>query len=1114
MENFFRSIPGIGQYFGGEYEHKLLFVPDADHEPDVDHEVSEPALFRFLLNEETTEDIKRAEQAEIPDMLKVLKDIKKESKITEFETHQCSIGSRGNAIKVFHVFIVFKTTCETDGDYWWSLEKNRDYIALQRSRNKNNVKDKCYDQVRSKVKPIVENLEGKGTIQYLLALLWAHQVIPEKYNILNSNCQSFVTFISQQITQEEYEYKGYFKCSPPPENGRNKKMLDLIVILRGRSDWSPLFTVIQMENIDLLDKMIDSGKYDINAFYNEYTPLHYVIMYSKSKMVKHLLKHPLNANPTTRDAYGKSALQLAVTTTMKAEIINLLLAHPKVKIDDVDRDGHTALHLAASVSNVIAVQKLLENGANPTIYDKEGLSPLHVAVGERDGNEIIDLLLAHDKVNVDDVNEFGETALHAAAYASNVIAVKRLIEKGANPNLFDKDDLSPLHVAALQNNGNPMIDLLLEAQKVNGMGDVNYRNGCGWTALHYAAESSNEITAEHLIVKGADVNCRDNNGITPLYLAALSAKDMKIVDLLLMNMKEGDLSRYKNDKILFNLVKENMHGLAVEIGDRFSKKGIKPASTDTDEWTEESDEATGVTDPSINLTIFDGLRIATAKNSQEMDEILKEGNFDFNRCINQDGETPLFFAIRANNVNWVRLLLEKGADPTIRNNIGLTPFHVAVDNAKDFEILNLLLANEKVDINETRDQQGSTALHYAITASNVNVARFLLSKGANPNIDYENGSTILHEAVFLAKDMDVVELLLNHEDVDVHCLDNKGRNALHYARKNKRGLVERIVKRLKEKGALERGSKLLKRNNEYFKKHMRVFSNRRPRKVENFLSDGTIPIEDKIDKISEEYLLSAIKDSDVESVRLLLKNGADIRAWEETGANALNFASFLAKTTDVIDAILETGKFDINGGDREGVTPLHFAIMGTNLETIARHLIQKGADPNIANKRGNTALHFAALYAKTIETITLILENKQVDINHRDELGRTALHYAIEKKNVEMARYLLEKGADPTIRNNEGNNSFHLAAQYLADTDVLNLMLQNEKKIEIDGRNKTGRTALYFAMTASNVTVARFLLARGADPNGVDEKGVTPLHVVVMFAKDMDIVDSLRNAVF
>ncbi|EFX68803.1 hypothetical protein DAPPUDRAFT_329768 [Daphnia pulex] len=160
MENFFRSIPGIGQYFGGVSRQKLLFVPDADNEPDVDHEISEPALFRFLLNEETTEDIKRAEQAEMPDMLNVLKDsdkesktiervdskevqavlpdmlsilkdINKESKITEFETHQCSIGSRGNAIKVFHVFIVFKTTCETDGDYWWSLEKNRDYIALQ-----------------------------------------------------------------------------------------------------------------------------------------------------------------------------------------------------------------------------------------------------------------------------------------------------------------------------------------------------------------------------------------------------------------------------------------------------------------------------------------------------------------------------------------------------------------------------------------------------------------------------------------------------------------------------------------------------------------------------------------------------------------------------------------------------------------------------------------------------------------------------------------------------------------------------------------------------------------------------------------------------------------------
>ncbi len=130
------------------------------------------------------------------------------------------------------MFIVFKSSSEKDGDYWWSLEKGMDFITLQRSRNKENVKDKLDGQTRTKVKSIVENLIGKGTIKDLFEILWAQQVIPEKYHILKSNCQSFVSCISQQITEVGYEYKGFFNYSPPPESGRDKKMLDLINILR------------------------------------------------------------------------------------------------------------------------------------------------------------------------------------------------------------------------------------------------------------------------------------------------------------------------------------------------------------------------------------------------------------------------------------------------------------------------------------------------------------------------------------------------------------------------------------------------------------------------------------------------------------------------------------------------------------------------------------------------------------------------------------------------------------------------------------------------------------------------------------------------------------------
>jgi hypothetical protein len=83
---------------------------------------------------------------------------------------------------------------------------------LQRCRNKENVKEKFKGEERNKVKLIKEDLKGKGTIQDLFAILWSHQIIEKKYNILNSNCQSFVTFVSKLlIYRNRIQIQGEFQ---------------------------------------------------------------------------------------------------------------------------------------------------------------------------------------------------------------------------------------------------------------------------------------------------------------------------------------------------------------------------------------------------------------------------------------------------------------------------------------------------------------------------------------------------------------------------------------------------------------------------------------------------------------------------------------------------------------------------------------------------------------------------------------------------------------------------------------------------------------------------------------------------------------------------------------
>jgi ankyrin repeat protein len=1014
------SIPFVGNYFGGESQQKLLFVPDADNKPEKDHEISEPALFRFLLNEETLKELDEADGAEIPDMLDVLKDIDKESKITEFETHQSSMGSAKDFKGAFHVFIVFKTTSGTDGVYWWSLEKNRDYIALQRSRNKNNVKDHRYGETRHQAKPIVENLIGKGTIKDLFALLWAQQMIVDKYHLMESNCQSFVTFVGQQITNIRYTYEGVFKFTPP-ENDREKEMLDLINILTVTVvNWHPLFSLIYLENTHLFNTISKSGKYNMGITQHGFTLLNFVIVFSKTKMVELLLNSPYSADPTTRDDQGRNALQIAAVYTEQPEVFDLLLAHSKVNVDDVDENGKTALHWAVCASNVAAVQKLLEKGANPKI---------------------------------------------------------------------DKVGMSPLHMAALRNRGTEIIDLILEAKKARtgnqGIDDVNDKHGM--TALHCAAYSSNEITAEHLINKGADVNRRDIGGRTPLHVAAIQAKDMKIIGVLLKNIRDEEINQYKKDAKLLPYACNNVHGLGDDIIERLVAKGmvsneqvrnlkvLEALNAITQEVAQDrrsksSNEQHGLggamanrmeeAESDRNLKVYEDFRktntfkaddvgdaiaqfigdnsikmedkfgqvfhgvlsnaimdsdvekacslskqfgehfskvrwkgmnalhaaSACAKKTEILDVILDSGNFDINGR-DANGWTPLHYASRYNNITTARHLLEKEADPTLGNDDGgITPFHFAsAYYVREADILGLFLANNKQFDIDHRNKSGMTALHVAIKVSNTAAAEFLLTNGANPNAADRNGITPLHVAAGFAKDMDIVKLLLNHKDVDVNYLDNNGNYALLYTMTNENGLGKEIADLLKGK----RSAKAEGINHE-------------PENMAALVPEGRIE-----------------QDADIETIRLLIEDGQDVSAmtWGENGANALHLAAADEETTDLIDVILETGKFDINGVDSDGRTPLHYAIERPDPVTInARRLIKMGADPGIADKNGVTPLHMAARNenAESMDLIEILLNTEAVDVNCVDYQGRTPLAFAWDNKHglsERIANRLKENGA-------------------------------------------------------------------------------------------------------
>jgi ankyrin repeat protein len=130
--------------------------------------------------------------------------------------------------------------------------------------------------------------------------------------------------------------------------------------------------------------------------------LHIAAVASNVTTVNHLLKN-CHLDPNTRDNSGLTPLHLAARHTDNTNIIDLLLKAKKTQetdrgLDDDDSQGRTALHHAVIGSNVTATRGLIEKGANPIQADRQGTTPLDLAVQQAKDMEIINLFLENKTV--------------------------------------------------------------------------------------------------------------------------------------------------------------------------------------------------------------------------------------------------------------------------------------------------------------------------------------------------------------------------------------------------------------------------------------------------------------------------------------------------------------------------------------------------------------------------------------------------------------------------------------------------------------------------------------------------------------------------------------------
>jgi ankyrin repeat protein len=315
-----------------------------------------------------------------------------------------------------------------------------------------------------------------------------------------------------------------------------------------------------------VQKALDNGA-DINyqdATYGR-TPLSWAVANKNEGVVRRLLREDgIDLNSKAND--GRTPLSCAVAVRGNQEVVELLLGEDDIDLNSKDNDGRTPLSWAvAETGNQEVVELLLrEDDIDLDSKDNDGRTPLSWAVAERGNQEVVDLLLKRgSSINFQDHN--GRTPLSwAVTVDTNKGVVQRLLrEDGIDLNSKDNDGRIPLWWAVERGN-QEVVEMLLkkgsitfhtlvrDGQKslvqrfLDAKYDVNTRDPLGKTPLHIAISSRNVEMALVLISFNAtDINLKDNDGITPLRLAArMECPDIiKAPDVIEALLKKSALTK-------------------------------------------------------------------------------------------------------------------------------------------------------------------------------------------------------------------------------------------------------------------------------------------------------------------------------------------------------------------------------------------------------------------------------------------------------------------------------------------------------------------------------------------------------------------------------------------
>eukprot|EP00041_Stephanoeca_diplocostata_P027127 m.742593 g.742593 ORF g.742593 m.742593 type:complete len:1300 (-) comp23119_c0_seq3:98-3997(-) len=485
--------------------------------------------------------------------------------------------------------------------------------------------------------------------------------------------------------------------------------------------------------LGVVSLLIESGA-DVDAVDDEgRSALLWAIHSDRPKVVAYLLKK--NCDPTRIDNDGKTFLHLCMRCK-STKVYNQCVKYVEVDSvkNKVDALHMTPLHWAAYYGTLEHAKLLVRLGADPSLVDLEGKTPLHYAVTTTNV-ALLKLLLnsvnsGNAAGNIDEivnaVDQEGRTALHVAVGIGNVSMCEALLAiPGCIVDAQDVHGRTPLHWA-VQFGHVAMISKLLQSGGMRQFSKVDLNS---WSALHYATFEGYIDCVKELLQYEQVIDSPDVHGQTALMLAVIGGK-ADVAEVLL-----------------------NTSTASIDVLDETGNSPLHRAAFDGN-----TSICRSLIQANANVNVLDEsqqtpLMFASEQGHIEIIGLLVDGGAS-TELVDPDGRNALHIASLAGRSEVCTYLTQRcGMDPNVREEGGRTSLHTAVFSSDRRTTQALVAAN--ADVNE-QDGQGISAVHWAASMGAKDCLDVLLDAGAFPN------HTEFHEERLTPLDYAVMN---GHDDV-------------------------------------------------------------------------------------------------------------------------------------------------------------------------------------------------------------------------------------------------------------------------------------------------------------------------------------------------------------